>query len=388
MYKHIDLYACQSSKYPGKPCGDVYRMERNESATLLALCDGIGSGIRANLAATMCASRLLELIRRGMSLRESFQAVVKTMNEARGRDLPYAAFTVIQIRPDGEASALSYEIPPPLFLGTHAASLLDQHRVVHDNAVLFESHCLLDPGDALLAMTDGISQAGLGPGAPEGWSEEGVCHFVSDLLARGGRIDDIADEVHERARQAWRRVPGMPQNRLGDDCTVVVLVCSPGRVVNIMTGPPLNPRDDRDAVSTFLGAEGTKVVCGATTARLVARCIGEEIRVIQDCDSLIAPPRYEIKGIDLVTEGAVTLNQAFNLLDEDLDRLQEDSGVTRLCRLLHKADRINIHAGRAANMGNDDLAFKQQGLLHRQAILPLLEQRLREQGKLVVVDWR
>ena len=388
MYKHIEVELKQSSKHAGALCGDTVVVERDENATRIVLCDGIGSGVRANLAATMCASRLLELVRHGCSLREAFRSIVHTMNLARSSDLPFAAFTVVQVRPNGETSCLSYEIPPPLFVGSHAAIVLDQQRVILDNAVLSESHCILDPGDGILAMSDGITQAGLGAGSPEGWTSDGVCSFVSDLLSQGIATDLLADEVHRQARNRWRRVHGMPANRQGDDCTVVFALCRPGKVVNILSGPPANPKYDHAVIQMFLDAEGVKVVSGATTARLVAGHMGEVVQIQQEHNSLIAPPRSHINGIDLVTEGTVTLNQVYNLLDEDMELFNEDSGVTQFCTMLHAADRINLFAGMAPNIGNGDIAFKQQGILPRQSIIPLIEQKLKQQGKLVVVDWK
>jgi hypothetical protein len=108
---------------------------------------------------------------------------------------------------------------------------------------------------------------------------------------------------------------------------------------------------------------------------------------VEQCpQSLVAPPRYEIEGIDLVTEGAVTLNQAYNLLNEDLCALTEDSGVTELCALLQIADRVNIFMGTARSLAGGDISFRQRGILTREAIVPLIADRLRAAGKLVVVE--
>jgi len=118
---------------------------------------------------------------------------------------------------------------------------------------------------------------------------------------------------------------------------------------------------------------------------MVARETGVEVEIEQNPTSLIAPPRYAIEQIDLVTEGAVTLNQAYNLLSEDVDRLKEDSGVTELCLLLNVADRVNFLVGDASNQGSDDIAFRQRGVLTRRVLIPLFVEKLRQMGKLVTV---
>jgi len=128
-----------------------------------------------------------------------------------------------------------------------------------------------------------------------------------------------------------------------------------------------------------------KVVCGATTAAIVARHLGRKLDIEQDPRSLVAPPRYSIAGIDLVTEGAVTLNQVYNVLDESPERHEEDSGVADLCGLLWATDRVNLTVGVAANPANGALSFRQQGILPRATIVPLLRQKLEKAGKLVLV---
>ena len=165
--------------------------------------------------------------------------------------------------------------------------------------------------------------------------------------------------------------------RGGDDCTVLLALCRPGQVVNILTGPPQAAAQDWQVASRFLKSKGLKIVCGGTTAEIVARTLGQAVRVDEDGESLVAPPRYEIKGVDLVTEGVVTLNQVYNLLDEPLDRLTEDSGVTELCAFLQTADRVNIIFGGAQNRSSGDISFRQQGILTRERILPLIADKLR-----------
>jgi hypothetical protein len=118
-------------------------------------------------------------------------------------------------------------------------------------------------------------------------------------------------------------------------------------VLNILTGPPKDPTRDREIVDSLMNSQGLKIVCGGSTSEMVARESGAEVEIEQNPTSLIAPPRYAIEGVDLVTEGAVTLNQAYNLLSEDVDRLKEDSGVTELCLLLNVADRGELDRRRS-----------------------------------------
>ena len=378
-YLHVEIAVNQLSRKAGDPSGDVVAHERNASSTTLVVCDGIGHGIKAHIAAQMCVSRILELLRQGYSLRKAFGSLVTTMNEARGTDLPYAVFTVARILNDGVTSVLSYEMPAPVFVTSRYAQVLPQRTVAMDDVLIGEANCHLDSGEGIMIVTDGITQAGLGMGLPSGWTIEGVSQFANDCL--GDRIPaaGLPGCVMNQARKLWKK-------GLGDDCTVVQAMCRPGKTVNILTGPPADPKQDREVVRRFMMMEGAKVVSGGTTAAIVARHLGRQLLMETDPQSTLAPPRYHIEGVDLVTEGAVTLNQVYNVMDEDSGRFDEESGVTQLHELLRSADRIHLLHGTAINPATRDISFLQKGVLTRQSILPLLTEKLEQAGKLVIVE--
>ena len=377
-YVHVEVETAQSAKQTDGPCGDVAACDRSLLATTIVCADGVGSGIRARIAAEMCASRLLESLRIGFSLRRAFEGVVYTMEQFRDPSRPFAAFTVARVRPDGAATVLAYEAPEAILVSRRHAAAVVSRPLQLQGAMAQEANCVLEPGDSLIITSDGITQAGLGQGLAEGWRTEGVVRFVNDCLADGLTPKDIPHHIHHQARRLWKTA--------GDDCTAILAHCRRGQILNILTGPPANAADDARVVRRFLQSEGIKVVCGGSTAALVARQLGERLEVEQDSISLVAPPRYEIPGIDLVTEGAVTLNQVYNLLDEDIRNLKEDSGVTELCALLQVADRVNVVMGRAKNKAAGDVSFRQRGILTRNRIVPLVAEKLRAAGKLVVVD--
>lgn len=379
-YIHIEIEAVQVSKKAVSPCGDVFACERTPSSTTIVLCDGIGHGIKAHVAAQMCVSRILELIRRGQSVREAFARVVKTMNAARGTDMPYAVITVARILTDGTTTVLSYEMPPPMIATSKYLNVLPQRMVTMEDTLIGESNCHLTTGEGILLVTDGITQAGLGSGYANGWTAEGVSSYITDCTADGLKLKDIPRAVLNRARHIWGK-------KLGDDCTALLAACRQGRVVNIFTGPPEDPKNDRAATKKFMATSGAKVVCGGTTAKIVAESLGKDVMIEENPKSLLAPPRYEIDGLDLVTEGAITLNQVYNTMDDDTGSFDEDSAVVDLHRLLTSADRVNFFVGTADNPANRDISFRQKGVLTRRAIISLLTQKLREAGKLVVVEY-
>lgn len=376
-YIHIEFDYVQSAKHPGQPCGDVVVCQRNIVGTTLVCGDGIGSGVHAHLVAEMGVRRLLELFRLGFSLHKAVGNVARSMDQYRDPRRAYVAFTVTRVRTDGTATLLSYQSPDAFMITQNHVHQLESRTVRIGETLVNEANYRLRVGDGLLVVSDGITQAGLGSVFPLGWQANGIARFANDCLDAGVPIGDLPDRIHGNALHLWERG--------GDDCTVALLRCRSGRVVNILTGPPTRRDHDTKIVRDFLDRPGAKIVCGGTTAEIVARVLGKKACLESNPKSLIAPPRMEIPGIDLVTEGAVTLNQTYNIFDEDCAGFEEDSSVTELCTYLQKADRINIFQGCANNQSNKSIHFRQRGILSRGRIIPLLAEKLRRVGKLVVV---
>ena len=407
-YTHIDVYSVQSSKKPGMPCGDMLATLRTNTGTTIICADGIGSGIRAHIAAQMCVSRLIESLQQELSLRTVFQSVATTMQASRDPKKPFAAFSIARFRSDGYATVFSYDAPPPIMVSWQGATVLASRPFPLPGGLALESNCQLDMGEGILLMSDGITQAGLGYGANTEWTPEGVVRFINGKISSRLKLSLAPDRLHKEAIARWKGdvqesssrsfSPYSPDIRhqatvkqsakvTGDDCSIVLGLCRTGQTVNILTGPPLDRDEDNVTVKRFLQLPGLKIVCGGTTAKLVAKYLNVPLEMEAEPISVIAPPRYGIKGINLVTEGAVTLNQVYNILDEDIANLNEDSGVTELRLLLGVADKLNITVGMADNTANADISFRQRGVLSRKVLIPLLADKLRQEGKLVNVTF-
>jgi hypothetical protein len=377
-YFHVEIKPCQRSKKAGTVCGDSYSFFRTSEFTVIILVDGIGSGVKANIFANLAAGRLKGLLQKGISLRSAFSSLTKTMHEARGTDAPYSVFTVVQILKNGETTILAYEMPEGIFVGRHSATAFKKREFALGSEVISETNLFLEPGEGILIFSDGISQAGIGGKTTLGWSSEEIANYTTSLMFDGVDHKSLGQAVFDKALDLWG-------DKKGDDCTLIGAFCREGKVVNILTGPALDRRKDSEVVKNFCANHGYKVVCGATTAQIVARETGKKLCINPNDKSLIAPPGYGIKGIDLVSEGAVTLNQVFNIIDADEQQFEPDSSVTRLCEILAEADRVNFYLGIASNEGHNDIAFKQRGILPRKTIVKLLAERLQTMGKLVEV---
>jgi hypothetical protein len=413
-YTHVDVHTVQSSKKPEMPCGDMLATVRTNTGTTIICADGIGSGIRAHIAAQMCVSRLIESLQQELSLRTVFLSVATTMQSCRDPKKPFAAFSIARIRSDGYATVFSYDAPLPILISRQGATVLANRPVPLPGGLAVESNCQLDMGEGILLMSDGITQSGLGYGANTEWTSDGVVRFINSTISAKVKLSLAAEMLHKEALARWKgemqesqgtarsvssrsfspyspdaqhQAAGYAHKVTGDDCSIILGLCRTGQTVNILTGPPVDRDNDVPTVKRFLQLPGLKIVCGGTTAKLVAKYLNVQLEMESEPMSVIAPPRYGIKGINLVTEGAVTLNQVYNILDEDIAKLNEDSGVTELRLLLGVADKLNIIVGAADNSANTDISFRQRGVLSRKILIPLLAEKLRQDGKLVNVEF-
>jgi len=158
----------------------------------------------------------------------------------------------------------------------------------------------------------------------------------------------------------------------------------------IWTGPPLRREDDRAALDALMAEQGLRIICGDTTAQIAARLLGKPLRVDQSATPSRAqiPPLSYLEGVNLVTEGLITLRQATEWLHgaetvRDLPRSVD--AATRLAYTLLSADRIHFVVGRAVNpaqaAGEGDIVSP------RLAIVEKLVARLQAQGKIVYIAY-
>lgn len=379
--KYVEDIVASVSKKDGNVCGDHYLIRRTAEHTTFVLCDGMGSGIRANIVATMYASHLMHLMDSGFSVYEACENIVAAMHRARTEDSPFAAFSVARILSDGQYVVLSFEMPPPIIIERKSAMIDHQRFFQMGHEVVAEAAGTLKINDALVLVTDGVTQAGLGVTSSFGWSAEGFVDFLDSKL---GTISDLNDLIPPVYSEVFK----LSGNVYGDDTTMAILKVRNARQMNILTGPPAAKHYDEEFVHRFEALQGYKAICGSSTADMVSRVTGRAVNVEMLSPSFAQPPKYQIEGFDLVTEGVITLNQAYNILQEDINSLEdldEDSSVQILCKEILAADMIRFYMGGAKNSANDSLQFKQLGIMPRRQVVRHIIQRLQDLGKLVTL---
>jgi hypothetical protein len=323
----------------------------------------------------------MELLRLRFTLREACEKLVDTMHEARTSDIPFSAFSVCRILNSGHATIISYEIPSPILISNRFAAYLPQQRFFPMGLeMIAEVNCTLDYGDGIILVSDGVSQAGLGHQYRMGWSIQGASHFINGLLVQGLNAKDVPETV-------LAKVKSVSGATYGDDTTCILLLCREALTLNILTGPPIRKGADEKVVKEFMAVNGTKAVCGSSTVEMVSRVLKKPVKAKDISEGYHKPPSYELSGVDYAAEGAVTLNQAYNILEENPNVLDPDSSVSDLCRLFHSSDRINFIVGTATNKSHGGIIFRQMRIFPREVIVNLLAEKLQKMGKLVKVEY-
>ncbi len=367
----------QRSKDAYIVCGDNYLCERTPESTFFVLCDGIGSGVYANIAAITCANRMMELYRSGVSMRVMSEMVADSMHKAREEKIPFAAFTAVKILSDGLFSIYNYEAPDPMIIKDGFAVHMKPVVFSSEYEMIGETTGKLEYGESLIIVSDGITQAGLGQGASLGIGNIGLADYIN---RRSKHKEDIHKLPEEILNMSYR----ISGQRYVDDSTVVVLHCREAKQLAILSGPPALRSRDKEIVNDYIHSPGRHVIAGSTTADIAARELDRTVTLKDPGNIIGSPPEYCIEGIDLVSEGAIMLNQVYNILDEEGCHEDSGSAVERLCAMMLGSDIITFFIGSVVNEAHDSMVFRQAGIRPRMAVVQLIAEKLRAKGKLVV----
>ncbi len=366
-------------------CGDQVKVWRAPDETIAALSDGLGSGIKANILARLTTEIIVTMLRHRAPLQEVVETVVGTLPVCRERGLAYATFAVARVRhADGRFEIASFDSPPAVWLRQRGARRLEIRRETVCGKLLERSEGVLERGDFLGLMSDGLLHASPDAIMDPTWGWEAVAACL-ETAVRTGRTSAEA-LVQAVTRETRRRYGG----NVGDDATFVgVLARQPRRLV-LLTGPPADPSRDAVCVERLLGFEGRRVVCGGATANLVAEHTGEIVRTDESTRRENLPPIGDLPDVDLVTEGILTLARTLELLRAcggDIRRLPVDrNGAVLVARELLQADSILFLAGESVNPHYQNPQLPRSVSIRRSLVTQLAE-ILERSGRGVTVEW-
>lgn len=387
----VDIAYRSLNKNEEELCGDKVEILHTEDSHILILADGMGSGVKANILATMTSKILGTMFLRGILLEECVETIAETLPVCRVRQMAYATFSILQVYDDKSAYLVEFDNPGCIFIRDgKIMEIPEQYRTI-ENRRINEYHFTVQTGDAFVLISDGAINAGVGELLNFGWNWDSVAEYACREYGKTVSAMHLATSLCQACDELY-------QSRPGDDTTVAVLRIGEKRLVNLMTGPAEHEENDVRMVSEFMAdADSSKVVCGGTSANIVSRVIGKEIDMsVENIDPNI-PPTAFIEGIDLVTEGVVTLNRVLKLLeqytrDEEIDEaffeeLDKPNGASLLAKLLiENCTDLHLFVGKAVNPAyqNTELPF-QLGV--RQKLVDRIGDVMERLGKQVVVKY-
>lgn len=356
----IEVDYFQKFKDRQQVAGDTFlsRRIKGEGRTLAVLSDGLGSGIKANVLSTLTASMALNFMTDLRDIRKSSEIILSTLPVCKVRRISYATFTIVDIDADGLVKVVEYDNPP--FILLRGNTPLTVEKTIMKGRIsrkrdyeLSYSTFQLRHGDRLMIYTDGISQAGIGsPEFPLGWGDEAVHRTAGSLVGNAPDIN-ARDLCKKLVSGAYRH----NQFKAVDDITCAAIYCRSPRELLLVSGPPVNPEKDVDMARAVEAFAGKKIICGGTTANIVSRMLGRKLSLDFDPKNLYSdlPPASSMEGMDLVTEGIITLSRVAQLLESDVPREQiARSPALTLAEHLLQSDIIHVLAGTTINSAHQD----------------------------------
>lgn len=352
MKMHVDTAYRSLFKYGEELCGDNVRITRTEDSVFAVLADGLGSGVKANILSTLTSTIISTMLKEGAAMEQAVETIVSTLPICSVRKLAYSTFSVLQIKDTGEAYLAEFDNPACIFIRNGELMELEMTDKEYAGKTVYESRFTVFPGDVLALISDGVVYAGVGSILNFGWTWESVAEWLRKESLKEKSAPRLAAALSQAVKELYMDKPG-------DDSTVMVARISPRQVVNMFAGPPKNKDDDPKMVRDFMTSSGKKLICGGSSANIVARVLNRSIETSLDYVDPLIPPIATIQGIDLVTEGVLTLSRTVEILQEYLDhetdsfyfkKLDEKNGAAMLAKiLLEECTTLNLFIGTAIN---------------------------------------
>lgn len=360
---YLDIATMSMNKYGEELCGDNVEIADTSDGKIIVMSDGLGSGVKANILGTLTSKIAVTMLKGGATIDETIDTIINTLPECQVRKLAYSTFTIVKVKNDGEVYMVEYDNPPVfLYRNSRQCDIKKQRRVVNGKNI-YESRFYLNEKDTLIIISDGVVHAGVGGLLNLGWEWQHINNFLTNLLHHETLSDNICRQLLDTCNDLYEHKPG-------DDTTIVTLRIKKEEHISIFTGPPKNPEDDEKMINLIKNSKGKVVLCGGTTANIVSRAFNEPIEVDLSNYSPDVPPMGYMKGIDLVTEGLLTLNRVKDLLTAYVENRNSEvtksinagqDGASRLTSMLiNEGTTVSLFVGQAINPAHQNPSFPQE----------------------------
>ncbi len=375
------------NKWGEELCGDHVEIVENDSATTVVLADGLGSGVKANILSTLTAKIISTMISQDMELEECVKTVISTLPVCAVRGVAYCTFTIIRITNSEEAEIIQYDNPQVILLRDGHGVDYPVTEMNIEGKTILRSRVKLREGDVFIAMSDGCIHAGVGMELNFGWERKDIVEFMEPMSV----TDFTAKTLNTILLDECNRLYG---GQPGDDTTACTVRIRERKPMNLLMGPPADRDDCNRMMSLFFAKGGKHIVCGGTTSSIAAEYLGKPVVPDLEFSDPEIPPTATIEGVDLVTEGVITMS---HVLTYAQDYLADNAlytkwsygqdGASRIAQLLfEEATDINFFVGRAINPAHQNPALPINFSI-KMRIVDQLAECLEKMGKKVKVSY-
>ena len=290
------------------------------------------------------------MLAEGLKIEECVSAIAATLPVCSTRGVAYSTFTIIRLIDNDSVELIQYDNPPVIMIRDGARFDYPKTELNIDGKKIFKSLIRLKEDDVFVAMSDGCPHAGIGTAYNFGWKYDDIAEFMEMLVPVGYTAKTLSTMLIDEVNKLYGSRPG-------DDATACVIKIRKRVPMNMLFGPPANRDDCEKMMSLFFSKEGKHIVCGGTTASIAAKWLGKPLKASLTFERSDVPPIAEIDGVDLVTEGVITVNKVVEYAEDYVgeNKLYEQwsmqrDGASLICRLLfEEATDINFFVGRAVN---------------------------------------
>ena len=362
MSVSVDICWKSFNKNHEELCGDKVEVLKTADSDIVILADGMGSGVKANILATLTSRILGTMFREGAEIDSCVETIAKTLPICKEREVAYATFSILQVFRNGEAYLVEYDNPKCIFIRNKEIVDYPYVERVIEGKRIREYRFQVELNDCFVLMSDGAIWAGTEETMNYNWEWEDMSQYALKCTKETLSAARLAAMLSQVCFDLYGQKPG-------DDTTVAVTRIIRRRTINIFTGPPSRKEDDERLMHDFMKQEGKKIVCGGTSANIAARVLKREIVTLVEHADPTVPPMAVIEGLDLVTEGVLTIGKALDLLrryeNDDFDEaffdeLDADNGAARLAKvIIEECTDLNLFVGKAMNVAhqNSNLPF-------------------------------
>lgn len=332
-------------------CGDhVDIVEQSENSTVIVLADGLGSGVKASILSTLTSKIISTMMAAGMAIEDCVSTIAATLPVCSVRGVAYSTFTILHIINNENAEIIQYDNPLAIVLRDGENFNYPKTEMNIGGKKIYKSNIRLKENDIFIAMSDGCPHAGIGLEYNFGWKREDIISYMEAISATGLTAKNLSTMLIDECDRLYGNMPG-------DDATACIVKIRKREPMNLLFGPPSNRDDANRMMSLFFSKEGKHIICGGTTSSIAAKYLRKPLQATLNFEKSDVPPIAKLEGVDLVTEGVITVNKVLEYAQDYINKNElyeqwnfQRDGASLICQLLfEEATDINFYIGKAIN---------------------------------------